>query len=146
MTGRFQGWTKEDVLRLQNKKGDILKPRETSRGTRNKSNHKDYVGAISNALNILGIKHVREYKFLHDRRFRFDLAIPGKMIALEWEGMIWRNGRHTRGKGYANDCKKYNLATMHGWKLLRYTTEDAKKKGWEFDIAEEIRNFIEKGK
>lgn len=103
----------------------------------------DYVAQIKQAIEIkLGLKCEREYKFVHDRRFRFDLAIPEKRIAIEFEGGVWSNGRHVRGKGYVNDCKKYNLATMHGWKMLRYTVEDTKRVAWEIIITDEIRKLI----
>jgi len=103
----------------------------------------DYVGMISIALTIMGISHEREYKFLHDRRFRFDIALPAHHIAIEFEGGIFTQGRHVRGTGYASDVKKYNLATMHGWKLLRYTSEDTKIDGWEYGIGIQIRKLIE---
>lgn len=64
-----------------------------------------------------------EYKFLQDRRFRFDFAWPTYKVAVEVEGGAWSNGRHTRGQGYIDDCKKYNLAVMWGWSLLRYTKD-----------------------
>jgi very-short-patch-repair endonuclease len=64
-----------------------------------------------------------EYKFLADRRFRFDFAWVELKLACEVEGGCWTNGRHTRGAGFISDAKKYNLATMHGWALLRYTSE-----------------------
>lgn len=144
---RFKGWTSKDVERLTSEssvdKVNDKKPNYTLSG---KSKTKDYEAIISSALNILGIKHIREYKFLHDRRFRFDIAIPEHNIAIEFEGGVWSGGRHTRGKGYINDAKKYNLATMHGWKLLRYTTEDTKGENWEFKIAEEIQRLITKTK
>jgi len=63
-----------------------------------------------------------EYYFLPDRRFRFDFAWPKKMLALECEGGVWTQGRHTRGVGFTNDCKKYNLAALKGWIVLRYTS------------------------
>ena len=61
-----------------------------------------------------------EYYFARPRRFRFDLAYPDKMIAIELEGGVWINGRHNRGTGFINDCEKYNLACLLGWKVLRY--------------------------
>lgn len=144
-------WTEEDVLRLQNRNGGDLpskpeKSRETTVKQKNLGASEDYVGRISSALAQIGIRHRREYKFLHDRRFRFDIAIPDKMIAVEFEGGIWRAGRHVRGRGYARDAKKYNLATMHGWRLLRYTTEDCKSDLWEYEIAGEIKRLINKKK
>jgi len=62
-----------------------------------------------------------EYKFLEDRRFRFDYAIPDKMIAIEYEGVMGGNSRHTNRFGYTKDTEKYNLAAINGWKVLRYT-------------------------
>lgn len=69
------------------------------------------------------IKFEREYKFLPDRKFRFDFAIPSHKIAIEVEGAVWSGGRHVRGTGYNKDCEKYNLAACHGWRVLRYTTD-----------------------
>ena len=60
----------------------------------------------------------------------------------EYEGGVWTKGRHTRGKGYINDTKKYNLAVMNGWKLLRYTVEDTKQVNWECGIVEDVRKLI----
>jgi very-short-patch-repair endonuclease len=140
---RFKGWTNKAIERLSLQEvrqtvNRAEKRRETARETQNRGIHRDYVGEISQALTIMGVEHVREYKFLHDRRFKFDLAIPEQKIAVEFEGGIFSGGRHTRGKGYANDAKKYNLATMHGWKLLRYTTVDTQQANWEFRIADKI--------
>ena len=36
-------------------------------------------------------------------------------------------GGHTTGKGYTRDLEKYNLATLHGWKVYRFTTQDVTK-------------------
>ena len=90
----------------------------------------------------------REYRFCSDRRFQFDFAWPEQRIAVEMEGGTWgkpvychacgarvmaytkagkqypvfsAGGRHVRGKGYENDCIKYNLATINGWKVFRVT-------------------------
>lgn len=71
-----------------------------------------------------GIHLEPEYKFLDDRKFRFDFAIPDLLIAIEIEGGIWTGGRHTRGAGYRKDMEKYNLATVEGWRILRFTPQD----------------------
>jgi len=62
-----------------------------------------------------------EYIFCPGRRFRFDYAYPDEKIAIELEGGVWIQGRHNRGQGFINDCEKYNLACVMGWKVLRYT-------------------------
>ena len=70
-----------------------------------------------------------EYRFLKKRRFRFDFAWPDRMIAVEVEGGVWMKGGggHTTGKGYTRDLEKYNLATLHGWEVYRFTTQDVTK-------------------
>jgi very-short-patch-repair endonuclease len=66
---------------------------------------------------------VREYRFDKARRWKFDFAIPSKMIGIEVEGGSWTNGRHNRGSGMAADCIKYNTAVLRGWRVLRFTTD-----------------------
>lgn len=63
---------------------------------------------------------VRWFKFHPTRKWEFDFAWPDKMIAVEVEGGVWTNGRHTRGAGFIADCEKYNAATLLGWKVFRF--------------------------
>lgn len=63
----------------------------------------------------------REYRFC-ERRWRFDFCWPDLMIAAEVEGGTWTRGRHTRGKGFENDCEKYNAAALDGWRVFRFTS------------------------
>ena len=44
------------------------------------------------------------------------------IIVVEVEGGTWAKGRHTRGKGFENDCRKYNSAALLGYRVLRFTT------------------------
>ena len=65
----------------------------------------------------------REYVFAPDRKYRFDFAWPDRMIAVEVEGgTFYGKSRHGSGTGFENDCRKYNLAAMLGWTVLRFTT------------------------
>ncbi len=70
----------------------------------------------------MGMPCVDEYKFLPDRKFRIDHAIiDGNIkIAIEEEGGIFTQGRHTRPMGFLGDLEKYNLLTEAGYYLLRY--------------------------
>jgi len=134
---RFKGWTGSAVSKYaieQQKEHENKKP---------KKHNFDYVAKITSALDKAKLEYQTEYKFIKDRRFRFDIALPKYQIAIEFEGGIFAQGRHTRPLGYANDCKKYNLATMHGWKLLRYTPMDAKKSNWTSKVVEDIKQIIE---
>ena len=63
----------------------------------------------------------REHKFHPTRRWRFDFAWPEKKVAVEIEGGVYIDGRHTRGKGYERDLEKYNAAVADGWKVFRFT-------------------------
>jgi len=54
---------------------------------------------------------------------RFDFAWPEIKLAVEVEGGTFSQGRHSRGAGYAKDVKKYNLATLDGWLIIRVTTD-----------------------
>jgi len=67
-----------------------------------------------------------EYRFDPSRKWRFDFAYPDKKIAIEVEGGVFQQGRHTRGKGFTADCEKYNRATELGWSVYRYTTQHVK--------------------
>lgn len=62
---------------------------------------------------------VRELRFKPPRRWRFDLAWPQHMVAMEVEGGVWTRGRHTRGMGFIQDMEKYNAAGIAGWLVLR---------------------------
>ena len=67
---------------------------------------------------------VRELAFHEERKWRFDFAWPDQKIAVEVEGGIWNQGRHTRSHGFMADSQKYNTALSMGWKVLRFTGPD----------------------
>lgn len=64
-----------------------------------------------------------EYRFHPERQWRFDFAWPEHKIALEVEGGVWTEGRHTRGAGFLADMQKYNAAGVLGWRVLRVTPD-----------------------
>lgn len=68
----------------------------------------------------------REVKFCAWRKWKSDFAhIPSKTI-IEIEGGTWSKkgkSRHTTGKGYADDCEKYNVAQNLGWCVYRLTSD-----------------------
>ena len=70
-----------------------------------------------------GVKLEREYRFNSARKWRADFVIHEHNILIEFEGGIYGAGRHGRGRGYSNDCKKYNSATCLGYRVLRYTID-----------------------
>lgn len=55
------------------------------------------------------------------RAWRFDLCWPDARLAVEVDGGIWTDGRHSRGSGYEPDCEKLNAAVLLSWRVLRFT-------------------------
>jgi very-short-patch-repair endonuclease len=82
---------------------------------------------------------VAEYVFCKGRKFRFDYAWIEQKVALEVDGGTFkitkykdkngiirthRGGRHNTGKGFLNDCEKFNTAASMGWRILRTTPKE----------------------
>lgn len=72
-------------------------------------------------LDAHGMVYHREFRFAAPRRWRFDFAWPGQMLALEIEGLVrpGEKSRHTTNDGYRKDIEKYNMATLMGWRVIR---------------------------
>lgn len=92
----------------------------------------------------------QEYRFAPPRRWRFDLAWPDQLLAVEVQGAVWRQGRHSRGAGQLADMDKSNAAVLLGWRVLHFgaqhidngtalETIKAASNWWE-KVAKEIRH------
>ena len=64
---------------------------------------------------------IEEHRFSKWRKWRFDRAWVTEKVAVELEGGLYTRGRHQRPKGFSDDCDKYNMASLEGWLVLRYT-------------------------
>ena len=85
-------------------------------------------------------KGLRERLKAHGLKdWRFDLAVPEYRIAVEFEGGGFAGGRHNRAMGSIEDMAKYNAATVHGWRVLRYTHTHHKLTQIMGDIARIIK-------
>ena len=76
-------------------------------------------------LRELGLRFHAEHQFAKPRKWRFDYVLEDEFspwIAIEIEGGIYTQGRHTRGKGYEADLEKYNVAQANGWTVYRFST------------------------
>jgi very-short-patch-repair endonuclease len=70
---------------------------------------------------------IREFRPLPHRRYRCDFCYEDERLLIEVEGAVFaRKGRHTTGVGFTADCVKYNLLTLDGWRILRFTGEQVK--------------------
>ena len=52
------------------------------------------------------------------------MAWPAAKVALEVEGAVWVQGRHTRGSGFVKDMEKYNAAASAGWRVFKCVPAD----------------------
>lgn len=85
---------------------------------------------------------VREYQFAENRGWRFDFAWPDLKVAVEVEGGVWSQGRHTRGQGFIDDCEKYSAAAEFGWLVLRYTERDLNSRS--VQVIQQVRRTIDR--
>lgn len=86
----------------------------------------EFEAKLARELKALKIDFEQEFKFHPERKWKADFHLVGKKILVEVEGGIWSGGRHTRGKGYIGDMEKYNAATMMGFQVLRFSTDQVK--------------------
>ena len=70
-----------------------------------------------------------EYVFAPPRKWRFDVAFPSALLAIEVQGGIWTHGRHTRGAALLKEHEKLNRAAELGWRIV-YLTPQTIKKSW----------------
>ena len=62
-----------------------------------------------------------EYVFHQGRKWRFDWSFNEIKYVVEYEGIMSKKSRHTTTGGYTGDTDKYNIATLDGWEIHRYT-------------------------
>ena len=76
---------------------------------------------------------VAGYIFHPTRKWRLDLAWPDIKLGVEIQGGTWARGKHSRGRGQAEDCQKISEAVALGWSIMTVTTEqvmDLKAHPW----------------
>lgn len=61
---------------------------------------------------------VLEYRFHPTRKWRFDLAWPSLLLAVEIDGGLFVAGRHSRGAGIRDAMEKTAHALMLGWRVM----------------------------
>ncbi len=81
-------------------------------------------GEMELILKLIGQPYQKEYEFHPTRKWRFDWAIPGRKIGIEYEGLFSEKSGHTTISGFTKDVEKYREAAKLGWTVLRYTNKD----------------------
>ena len=77
----------------------------------------------------------RYAKSKRSKRYRADFAHVESQSLIEIQGGTYMRGRHVTGSGYERDARKYNLATMCGWKVYLLTSTTAKDATWIANIG-----------
>ena len=67
-----------------------------------------------------------EARFHNVRRWKFDRLYRAQMVAVEIDGGVWSQGRHSRGDGMLKDNEKINTAQTMGYIVLRFTPQQVK--------------------
>lgn len=129
----MEGWTEEAVnaanaksTRKSSKKVAAIatqgqRGKTGGKGAKNSADRQKFHLLLVQTCKNMGVELKTEVKVDEKRKFRFDYAIPEISLAIEYEGLFSKKSRHTTKTGYTNDCTKYNLAAMNGWRVLRYT-------------------------
>lgn len=109
------------IVKATRPKGRSKRPKVKGEKTPN-----EFEAKLARELKTLKIEFEQEFEFHPKRKWRADFHLVGKKILVEVEGAIWSGGRHTRGKGYIGDMEKYNAATMMGFQVIRFSTDQVK--------------------
>ena len=109
------------MVKASKPKGRSKRPKVKSEKVPN-----EFEAKLARELKTLKIEFEQEFEFHPKRKWRADFHLVGKKILVEVEGAIWSGGRHTRGKGYIGDMEKYNAATMMGFQVIRFSTDQVK--------------------
>lgn len=111
----------KEMVKVNRPKGRTKRPKVKGEKIPN-----EFEAKLARELKTLKIEFEQEFEFHQVRKWRADFHLMGKKILVEVEGGIWSGGRHTRGKGYLGDMEKYNAATMMGFQVIRFSTDQVK--------------------
>ena len=63
----------------------------------------------------------KQFRFCPTRRWHADFAYPAHRLLIEVDGGGYVAGRHTRGKGFEDDCERTSTAAALGYRVIRVT-------------------------
>lgn len=77
-------------------------------------------------LRAAGIEFEREYLYAKPRKFRADFSFPAARLLAEIQGGIFTGQAHGSVKGVLADIERLNVATLAGYRVLRFTPQSVK--------------------
>lgn len=84
---------------------------------------------------------VPELRFAPPRRWRFDWAWMKEGVAMEVQGGLFVQGRHSRGAALLKEHEKLNAAAVAGWRVL-FVTPKQIASGEALDVANQALRTI----
>ena len=67
---------------------------------------------------------VFEHRFHHTRKWRLDIAWPDHKLAVEVQGGIFIQGRHSRGAAMLKEWEKLNALVVMRWRVMYCQPKD----------------------
>lgn len=74
-------------------------------------------------LRAAGIEFAQQYAYAPPRKFRADFAFPYARLLVEVQGGVYSRKAHGSITGVLADIERLNVATLAGWRLLRFTPQ-----------------------
>lgn len=104
----------------------------------------DLEEALARELSWAGIPCVRQYRAIHDRKWRWDFAFPDARLLVEVQGGLWLpKSAHTWGAGLRRDYEKHNAASLVGWRII-YVTREMIENGEALALIEQALRLAER--
>lgn len=73
---------------------------------------------------VAGIPYQCEYQAIPGRRYKYDFYFEQANLLVELQGGVYQyKPSHASASGIRRDAEKANLATLHGYKLLTFTSD-----------------------
>ena len=121
----WSGFTDEWLNARRLKKESRVEVKAQPMGRKRKPRPAEVIYPLIGLCRGMGLAEpVPEWAFHPTRKWRFDYAWPLHKVALEIEGGIWTEGRHTRGAGAMGDLEKYSEAAILGWRIVYCVPDD----------------------
>ncbi|MFA7296293.1 MAG: DUF559 domain-containing protein [Dehalococcoidia bacterium] len=84
----------------------------------------------------------REYQYVPGRKFRADFAWPRQRLIVEINGGVFGGRAHGSVQGILMDMERGNLATLHGWRVLRFLPKDVTDEARRQAMIDLIRSVL----
>ena len=101
------------------------------------SDKSDLERALAFAIRAAGLPAPEtQYSYVPGRKFAADFAWPEARLLVEVQGGVYTRGAHGSVGGVLRDIERLNLATLAGWRMLRFAGQHIER-GEAIEVIEE---------